>query len=110
MAILDVAKIRSAGRETQQVEMPEWGGDVVIQELSLAELREVGQNVDVDGEESDDVTRLLLKYGVAQPVLDDETLDHIIEVGGVKAASRLAAHISELQTGDVAQEDREASF
>jgi len=110
MALLDLDKIRSAGRETQEVEMPEWGGSVVIQELSLSELRAVGKSVEDKGEDSDDVTRLLLTHGVLEPKLDDATLDHILEVGGVKAASRLAGLISELQTNATSQEDREASF
>jgi hypothetical protein len=108
--ILDIDKIRSAGRDTREVEVPEWGGSVVIQELSLAELRKVGDAVENKGEGSDDVTRLLLKYGVVEPALDDETLDHIINNGGVRAASRLAGLISDLQTSAATQEDREASF
>ena len=110
MSILDTAKIRSASRETKTVEMPEWGGEVVIQEMSLAELRKVGEGVENSGEGSDDVTRLLLQFGVVTPQLDDETLDHILNTGGVKAASRLAGYISELQSSQMSQEDREANF
>ena len=110
MGIIDAAKIRSAGRETREVEVPEWGGSVVIQEMSLSELRRVGEGVNKSGEDSDDVTRMLLRFGVVDPPLDDETLDHIINTGGVKAAGRLAGLISELQSNPVTQEEREATF
>ena len=107
--LLDADKIRSAGRQTEKLDVPEWGGEVVIQELSLAELKKVSKAVDTDDE---DATRLLLRFGVKEPAMDKELLDAILNDGGAKAVGRVTGAISGLQARVDAEteEDREASF
>ncbi len=120
MGILDADKIRSAGRATKTINIPEWGGEVVLREFTIDQVEEVAQVAGDNGEDTVDSKRLILKYGVAQPVLDDKTLDHILgkgdnpdDAGGVGAATRLLSAITdwqvELQAGTT-QEEREATF
>jgi hypothetical protein len=92
--VLSAGDIATALDRTEELyDVPEWGGAVKLRPLSLAQRDELTKKSTVNGQtDGATIVRLLVVYGVVEPVLTDD----ILKEKAYAVVDRIAKKIMEL--------------
>lgn len=106
----DIAQASDLGE--QEVDMPEWGGSVVIRPLTVAEL----DKARVEGKDATSINKLTLRMSLVKPALTPDQIETIWATRSGTAMSRLLEAIARANgmgdrgTPEEAQKEKEAAF
>lgn len=99
--------------KTEVVEVPEWGGDILVKVFTKAEQLEIRRNARIPGTDDIDTEvfeRLAFLAGVADPVISPEQYTLLMEKSSSAIERIMSAIISINAMGEDAVDEKEAGF